>query len=90
MMGNSNFLRGVGVVVLAIALMECGYRLVYWYWMTVSVPGQRAMAEAHFHSWLTAAAIVALAWVYLSWKLLMEDRTARKNKKAAGSKKTQV
>ncbi len=89
-MGSSNLLRGVGVVVLAIALMECGYRLVYWYWMANSVPGQQPVAEAHFHSWLTAAVILALAWIYLSWKLLMEDRAASKLKKAAKDSKTQV
>ncbi len=89
-MGSSNVLRAVGVVALAIALIECGYRLVYWYWMSISVRGQRAVAEAHFHSWLTAAAILALAWIYLSWKLLAEDRSASKKKKAAGTRKTQV
>ena len=89
-MGSSNFLRGVGVVVLAIALMECGYRVVYWYWISVSDPGHAAINAGHIRFWLTAAVMVGLAWMYLAWKLLMEDRAASKKKKAAGIRKTGV
>jgi heme/copper-type cytochrome/quinol oxidase subunit 2 len=80
MTGSSPFLRGVGVVALAVALMECGYRLVYWYWMTISAPALRHVAQAHFQSWLTAAVIVGLSWMFLVWKVLTEDRAAAKKK----------
>jgi hypothetical protein len=77
-MAGSSLLRGVGVVVLAVAEMECGYRLVYWYWMTLAVQAQRQTAEAHFHIWLTAAVIVGLGWMYLSWTLLVQERRSSK------------
>jgi hypothetical protein len=86
---NSNLLRGVGVVVLAIALMECGYRLVYWYWLSVSMPGQAAASAEHIRFWLTAAVMVGLAWMYLAWKLLMEERASKK-KITKTTRKTQV
>jgi heme/copper-type cytochrome/quinol oxidase subunit 2 len=86
MSGGSPFLRAVGVVVLALALMECGYRLVYWYWMTISTPAQRSLAEAHFHTWLTAAVIVGLAWMYLVWRVLTEERGAKREKPVTGKK----
>ena len=89
MNGGSPFLRAVGVVVLALALIECGYRLVYWYWMTLSAGGLRPTAEAHFHGWLTAAVIVGLGWMYLVWRVLTEGRGARREKPVTG-KKTQV
>jgi hypothetical protein len=90
MMGNSPLLRSVGVVVLAIVLMECGYRLVYWYWMSSSAPGQAAVSAAHLRFWLTATVIVGLGWIYLGWKVLVEDRAASKKKMVAKDKKTQV
>src|ERR1700749_4674020 len=62
-MGNSSFLRGAAVVVLAIALMECGYRVVYWYWLSVSTPGEAAADLAHMRSWLTVAVVLGLAWM---------------------------
>lgn len=68
------------MVVLALALMECGYRLVYWYWMRISMPAERQMAQAHFQFWLTTAVIIALGWMYLVWKSVMEDRTPTKKK----------
>jgi hypothetical protein len=76
----------VGVVALAVALMECGYRLVYWYWMSISAQASRQAARAHFDFWLMVAVLVGLAWMYLSWKSLMDDRAAKK--KIASKKKT--
>ncbi len=90
MRGGSPFLRSAGVVVLGLALMECGYRLVYWYWMRISAPGERPIAQAHFQFWLTAAVIIGLGWIYLGWKVLMEDRPASKRKMAPKDRKTQV
>jgi hypothetical protein len=88
-------MRGAGVVVLALALMECGYRVVFWHWTAVSTPEEAAVAATHMHSWLTATVVLGLAWLYLSWKLLMEERAARRSRKAVGrtvgnTKKTQV
>jgi heme/copper-type cytochrome/quinol oxidase subunit 2 len=89
-MGSSSLLRGAGVVALAIALMECGYRVAFWYWMSISDPANAAAYASHLHTWITAAVIVGLTWMYLGWKLLMEDRAASKSNKAAKAKKTQV
>lgn len=77
---SSPLLRGAGVVVLALALMECGYRLVYWYWMRLSAPAQRQVVQEHFHLWLTATVIVGLCWMYLVWKTLSEERKSTKPK----------
>ena len=35
MVGTPSFWKGFGLMVFTIALMECGYRLVYWCWMEV-------------------------------------------------------
>jgi heme/copper-type cytochrome/quinol oxidase subunit 2 len=90
-MRDSNLLRGAGVVVLALALMECGYRVVFWHWMAVSTPGEAAAAATHMRSWVVATVVLGLAWLYLTWRLLMEERADRRSRKAVGNtKKTQV
>jgi hypothetical protein len=83
MSGVSSVLRGVGVVILAIVEMSCGYHLLFWYWMTISAPEQLAISQDRLHFWLTAAVIVGLAWMYLAWTLLMQDRSAAKKKTAS-------
>jgi hypothetical protein len=88
MMGAGSLLRGLGVVLLAIVEIECGYRVMYWYWMTVSTPNQVQVAQGHLHTWLTVAVMVGMAWMYLAWKLLMEDFTAKKKKKPVSIRKT--
>jgi hypothetical protein len=88
MSGWSSLMRSAGVVILALAEIVCGYHLVYWYWMAVSVPDQLKTSQDHMHFWLTAAVMVGLAWMYLAWKVLMEDRSAAKKKKASIRKTT--
>jgi hypothetical protein len=88
MSGWSTFLRTAGVVVLGFMEVVCGYHLVYWYWMTISAPDQLKTSQDRLHLWLTFAAVVALAWMYLAWTLLMQDRAAAKKKTASIRKTT--
>jgi heme/copper-type cytochrome/quinol oxidase subunit 2 len=88
MSGVSSVLRGVGVVILAIVEMGCGYHLLFWYWMTISAPDQLKVSEDHLHFWLTTVVIVGLVWMYLTWTLLMQDRGAGKKKPASIRKPT--
>ena len=89
MSGVSSVLRGVGVVILAIVEMGCGYHLAYWYWMTISLPAQQEIAQDRVHFWLTAVVVVGLGWMYLTWTLLMQDRSEGK-KKPASIRKTRM
>jgi type VI protein secretion system component VasK len=88
-MRDSSLLRGVGVVALTLALVECGYRLVFWYFMSISEPGQAHLNAKHLHIWLGVAVVAGVAWLYLAWGLIQEERASRK-KKAAKKKKTKV
>ena len=77
-MEGSTFLRAIAVVVLALAAIACGYHTVYWYWISISsaTPADAQLAMTREHGWLGAGVVIGLAWMYLSWKVLMDDRTA--------------
>jgi hypothetical protein len=91
MSGWASYWRNVGVVVLGLAEVVCGYHLVYWYWMTISAPEQLKTSEDHLRFWLTAAVIVGLSWMYLVWQSLLaiiEARVAAKKKTASLRKRS--
>ncbi len=74
-------------MVFTIALMECGYRLVYWCWMEVYPHSDVQLAASRVHFWLTGTAMVGMVWFYLMWQVIDDDRKPRKDADRAPRKK---
>jgi hypothetical protein len=81
MAGTSSAWRGIGLVVLTVAVMNCGYRAMYWYTASTSPQTDVHFALSKAHFWLTVLALAGLAWLYLMWHVIVDDRPTPKSGK---------
>jgi hypothetical protein len=60
----------IGVVVVAVTLflVECLYRLAYWYWMTLLPNNDTALAWSRVHFWGGIGLFGGFVWICLVWR----------------------
>jgi hypothetical protein len=61
--------------------MNCGYRAMYWYTASTFPQADVHLAHSHAHTWLTALLLVGLAWLYVMWRVIVDDRPTPKSGK---------
>ena len=75
-------LTGVYFVALTLLGIACAYRLVYYWFGTVAIPGPDAQAAwFHLHIWLPITAAVAVLWAMAARRLLQEMSVPKKKEK---------
>lgn len=79
MTGKMSVWSGIGVVVLTIFLIECVYRLAFWFWMEAQ-PHASVEISHHVRTWMTAAVMAGLLWMYLIWRGFAGDKDQKKRK----------
>jgi len=72
-MPQQRIIAGVALLLLTLLMGDCVYHLLFWFWASVLPNADVHAAKAHLDAWLTAAAVVGLAWLYLIWRSYYGD-----------------
>jgi type VI protein secretion system component VasK len=82
MAGKLSGWMGVGVVAVTLFLVECVYRLAYWYWMTLLPKTDAALAWSRVHFWGGIGLFTGFIWICVVWREFLEGYRPKKKESA--------
>ncbi|HEY1648834.1 MAG TPA: hypothetical protein VGF96_12685 [Terracidiphilus sp.] len=69
---------GIGIVVLTLFLIECVYRLLFWFWMATNPQAGSHPPMARVRLWLGITVVGGLFWIYLIGREFWKSDSSKK------------